>query len=548
MILPLFLIVPILIYAQDSWIQKSDFGGTNRYNTVSFSIGDTGYIGTGYDGSTKSDFWQYDPVNDSWSQMANFIGTARYAATGFSVNEKGYIGTGLNINGTTSYRNFYEYNPATNSWLQKADFGGSARRGCTGFTIGPKGYIGLGWDGSYKKDFWEYDPIMDQWTQISDFGGSARFACAAFSIAGKAYVGNGTSGPFYNDLWEYNPGTDAWIQKADFPGAARSHGPGFSIGNKGYFGTGSTNGTYYTDFWAYDPNIDAWTQKKDFPDAGRYAPAVFTIGNKAYLGTGKNGSVFYTDFWEYDPCGGFEIQVYATDATCYDVCNGTATVSTTGDTLSYSFNWSNGNNNQNILNLCIGTYGVTVFEPSGCLKSDSVAVNAPPLFVIDSVPSVPATCQSCNDGSATVYSSGGTPPYTYQWSDNETNPTNNGLASDTFFVTVYDANGCTVTGAVYISTAGGSDEFSGTGIKLKIYPNPSNGLIFVLPVTPGNYPRLELHIINIAGKEVVTRYILPGEIPPVISTRDLSGGMYTCILKSDRAVLARRTIVITGKN
>ncbi len=61
--------------AQDTWVQKADFGGTPRAEAVGFSIGNKGYIGTGNgEGGEGKDFWQYDPATDTWTQKADFGG------------------------------------------------------------------------------------------------------------------------------------------------------------------------------------------------------------------------------------------------------------------------------------------------------------------------------------------------------------------------------------------------------------------------------------------------------------------------------------------
>ena len=144
----------------NTWAQKADFGGSERYAAVGFSMGSNGYIGTGVYGIFSSlsyykDFWEYNPDANTWIQKADFGGLERYAAVGFSIGSKGYIGTGFGYGGTSD--DFWEYDPVTNTWAQKVNFGGTARDFAVGFSIGNKGYIGTGWDGSYKKDFWEYD-------------------------------------------------------------------------------------------------------------------------------------------------------------------------------------------------------------------------------------------------------------------------------------------------------------------------------------------------------------------------------------------------------
>ena len=96
-----YLLIAQSLHAQgDTWIQKSDVGytasngPTARYAAVAFSIGTKGYVGTGWDGGLRKDFWEFDPVSNSWTQKADFGGTARSLAVGFSIGTKGYIGTG----------------------------------------------------------------------------------------------------------------------------------------------------------------------------------------------------------------------------------------------------------------------------------------------------------------------------------------------------------------------------------------------------------------------------------------------------------------------
>ena len=78
----------------NAWAQKADFGGMVRRNAAGFSIGNKGYIGTGYSfaGPYLKDFWEYDPANNSWTQKASVGGSGRFLAVGFSIGSKGYVG------------------------------------------------------------------------------------------------------------------------------------------------------------------------------------------------------------------------------------------------------------------------------------------------------------------------------------------------------------------------------------------------------------------------------------------------------------------------
>ncbi|OGI64166.1 hypothetical protein A2914_00450 [Candidatus Nomurabacteria bacterium RIFCSPLOWO2_01_FULL_41_21] len=297
----------------NTWVEKAYFGGpigsSERTEAAGFSIGTTGYIGTGVRELTgidyKKNFWAWDQTTDTWTQKADFGGVARSGAVGFSINGKGYMGIGYNsLLAQSLLKDFWEYNPTTNIWTQKTDFGGGVRAYATGFAIGAMGYIGTGWSGpgGTEKDFWQYDPATDKWTQKTNFGGIERRGATGFSIttSGRGYIGTGSDSMeinLYKDFWEYNPTTDAWTQKTDFGGVARNLATSFAIGSKGYLGTGQGASSLLRDFWTYDSTTDKWTQKADFGGTARKGAVGFSIDDRGYTGTGSNTR----DFWEY--CG-----------------------------------------------------------------------------------------------------------------------------------------------------------------------------------------------------------------------------------------------------
>ena len=108
-------------------------------------------------------------------------------AVGFSIGNKGYIGTGYSGSGISDVDDFWEYDPVTNEWTQKADYAGGPEQMAVGFSIGNKGYIGLGRK-KMDSDFWEYDPISNQWTRKADFLGSRFGPGVGFSIGNKGYI------------------------------------------------------------------------------------------------------------------------------------------------------------------------------------------------------------------------------------------------------------------------------------------------------------------------------------------------------------------------
>lgn len=147
------------------------------------------------------------------------------------------------------------------------------------------------------------------------------------------------------------------------------------------------------------------------------------------------------------------------NATC--IAGGKATANVSGGVGPYTYIWSASANNQTTqmaINLLPGVHGVTVTDANGCPASGSVTITQPgaPTAIISS--SSPSGCTS-NSGSATAGVTGGTGPFTYDWSndgaeaiDNDL-PTVTGLAAGTYTVTITDALGCTATAAVSIAAS-----------------------------------------------------------------------------------------------
>lgn len=292
--------------ATDVWTRKADFPATERFDAGAFSIGSKGYVGTGWYYSGFNDLWEFNPATDNWNQMTSLPADARVESSFFSIGNKGYVGIGSSASGYLG--DFWEYTPPTcESWTAMPLFPDIGRYGSVAIGLGSKGYIGTGAsDNGYYTDFWEFDPASKTWTQKADFPGGARQAGVAFGINGKAYVGTGITSPYilFNDLYEYTPSTNTWVKKADYPGGGRYTSMAFSIGDKGYVGAGKDYGfTYGTnDFYEYNPATDSWTQKANIGSVRRSAGIGFSIGNRGYIGMGlQDYDTRLKDLWEYDP-------------------------------------------------------------------------------------------------------------------------------------------------------------------------------------------------------------------------------------------------------
>lgn len=144
--------------------------------------------------------------------------------------------------------------------------------------------------------------------------------------------------------------------------------------------------------------------------------------------------------------------VTTTNTTSY--CNlalGSATATVANGTSPYSYSWSNGATSATANNLTPGSYTVNVTDVNGCTGTSSTTVGNVPAGTASISATTDASCASGSNGSATVSIGGGTAPYSYLWSNNQTTSTATGLSAGTYNVSVTDNNGCTSTASATVN-------------------------------------------------------------------------------------------------
>jgi hypothetical protein len=133
------------------------------------------------------------------------------------------------------------------------------------------------------------------------------------------------------------------------------------------------------------------------------------------------------------------------DENCYGENNGAVSLTTSGGYSTSSYSWSNGSTAQNLSGVTTGSYDVTVTEGQGhSIELGPFVINGPSSAVQTSVDNVNnVNCNGQASGSILTSSIGGTPGYSYQWSNGASSPNISGLSGGTYTLTVTDANGCT---------------------------------------------------------------------------------------------------------
>lgn len=154
-----------------------------------------------------------------------------------------------------------------------------------------------------------------------------------------------------------------------------------------------------------------------------------------------------------------------TNVACFGACTGTASVSASGGTPPYTYNWlPSGGTGPSATGLCPGVYTCDVADNGGCTATLTFTITQPTQLTATAT-STPAACGN-NNGSATVTPGGGVGPYGCTWLPSGGPGLNAiNLAAGTYTYTVTDANGCTLTQTVNVASTGGlSSTIAGTDV------------------------------------------------------------------------------------
>lgn len=140
-----------------------------------------------------------------------------------------------------------------------------------------------------------------------------------------------------------------------------------------------------------------------------------------------------------------------TSPTCFGTNNGTISAVPSGGTGPYTYAWSPSGTGANPNNLAPGTYTATVTSSQGCTEVASVTLTEPPQLTASAVTPGAINCYTPNN-SIDLTVSGGTPNYSYNWSNGSTTQDPTVITGGTYTVTVRDARNCTATATVSITS------------------------------------------------------------------------------------------------
>ena len=141
------------------------------------------------------------------------------------------------------------------------------------------------------------------------------------------------------------------------------------------------------------------------------------------------------------------LSTLVTNITCNGQSNGSIDLTVSGGVSPYTYSWTGGATTQDRTGLAAGTYTVTVTDANACTKTLSTTITQPTVISVSAV-DINVPCRGDATGGFNITVSGGTPGYTYDWSNNgpqnpDTDPEDlMNVVAGIYTVTITDANGC----------------------------------------------------------------------------------------------------------
>jgi len=139
------------------------------------------------------------------------------------------------------------------------------------------------------------------------------------------------------------------------------------------------------------------------------------------------------------------MQIDTTPVQCYGQRSGALAVRVKGGIPPYYIVWSTDTVSSYIRNLEPGVYGVIVKDSSRCFIWDSVEITAPAEPLNLEYETQHVSCKNGSNGKAFVKVSGGTPPYSYYWSNGQKTDTLTNVKAGKYSITITDKHNCIKT-------------------------------------------------------------------------------------------------------
>jgi hypothetical protein len=294
---------------------------------------------------------------------------------------------------------------------------------------------------------------------------------------------------------------------------------------------GDSNGTINLSVSGGDPPYQfLWSTGQSTEDLSGLAAGAYTVTISDFNGDLLEHSALISEPTAVQ-------QSYVLANPCFEHTNGSIQVMASGGSPPYVFLWSNGQWNPTISGLAPGNYSLTVSDSHNCKLISSFSLNQNPL--IENASTIThVDCFGAASGAIQCSLSGGTPPFTYLWSNGFQGQNLSSIVAGSYSFTATDDNGCL---KVNVFSVGQPSELLISEAITNVNPcnGDANGSI-QLSVSGGT-PSLSMIIWSNASTSLMNNNLPAGFYSVTITDQN------NCQKSEGFTVLQPEAILITGQ-
>ncbi|CAN5380968.1 hypothetical protein BH09BAC5_BH09BAC5_20620 [soil metagenome] len=407
-----------------------------------------------------------------WVAIYNGTGNSDDIATALTLDANGVYVTGRSSNGSTDDYATIKYNSSgVQQWVASYNGTGNADDNASAMTLDANGNIYIT---GYSSNGINYDYAtvkynssgVQQWVTIYTGTAISHDTPTAITLdaSGNVYItGYSSNVSNYNYATvKYNSsGVQQWA--AIYNGTGNGFAQAFAIdvdaGGDVYVTGQAHNGINY-DYATVKYNgsgMQQWVAIYNGTGNGLDRPYAISLdANGDVYVTGQSFNGIDNDYAtiKYSPVAALSSTQTQSNITCNAACNGTASVIASGGAAPYTYNWSPmGGTGATATSLCQGNYTCTITDAALSMITVTITITEPAVLAATIVSSSnPSSCGG-SDGAIDMMIAGGTPGYTFLWSNAATSEDLSTVAAGTYNCTVTDINGCTTQIGAILSDA-----------------------------------------------------------------------------------------------
>ena len=132
------------------------------------------------------------------------------------------------------------------------------------------------------------------------------------------------------------------------------------------------------------------------------------------------------------------------NVSCFGKKDGSIQLNIIGGKAPLKIEWAHGPQEPTLNNLDKGFYSVVITDAGGCKIERQFVINEPQPLDLSATVTDALDCVDPNSGSINITPFGGTPPYTYNWSNGSKTQNLSAISPGSYSLELLDANGCRI--------------------------------------------------------------------------------------------------------